>query len=320
MQENIFYIISNYFKSSKNVIVLLEYKNVINISMDILLYRNEKFHHINLPKKQNDHNCSYISFLGKNSFKDTMLGPYFPEKKMNQKHICTINNFTNFIARKNKHHNLQNDSPALYLTNRKNIHTTYARFFSTIGKNDIGEQFYHPNECINLKNCVAFSSEIEGTVKDPEKATTNMYRFINKIKNISSEECSDQLKIICNDLIFLFSNNFIYIKKYDVISFFYKFSSFFPIFCKMKNQLYNASEVVKLFSFFINFTTFTFFPYLEKNINKNKERNLNLFIDVCWTYFRYMKYLIVLSKKINLNINMSPELEQINTIISAIGP
>ncbi|ETB56146.1 hypothetical protein YYC_05627 [Plasmodium yoelii 17X] len=316
MQENIFYIISNYFKPSKNVIVLLEYKNVVNISMDILLYRNDKFHHINLPKNRNDHNCSYVSFLGKNSFKDTMLGPYFLEKKMNQKHICTINNFTNFIARKKKHHNIQNNSRVLYLTNRKNIHTIYTHFFSTIGKNDIREKIDHPNECINLKNCVTFSSEIEDTIKDPENSTTNMYRFINKIKNISSDECSDQLKIICNDLIFLFSNNFIYIKKYDVISFFYKFSSFFPVFCKMKNQLYNVNEVVKLFSFFINFTTSTFFPYLEKNINNNKERNLNLFIDVCWTYFRYMKYLIVLSKKINLNINMSSELEQINTIIS----
>ncbi|CAD2111510.1 hypothetical protein YYG_03464 [Plasmodium vinckei petteri] len=316
MQENIFYIISNYFKPSKNIIVLLEYKNVVNLSVDILLYRNDNFHHNNFPKKRNDHNCSYVSFLGKNIFRGTMLGPYFPEQKINQKHICTINNFTNFTARKKKNHNLQNNSPVLYLTSRKNMHTTYAHFFSTIGKNDIDEKSYHPNECANLKSCVTFSPEIEDTIKDPENSTNNMYRFINKLKNISSDECNDQLKIIYNDLILLFNNNFIYIKKNDVISFFYKFSSFFPTFCKMKNQFYNVNEVVKLFSFFINFTTSTFFPYLEKNINKNKERNLNLFIDVCWTYFRYMKYLTVLSKNINSNTNMSSELEQINIIIS----
>ncbi|CRH01390.1 RAP protein, putative [Plasmodium relictum] len=282
MQKDIFFLVKN-LDWSKNVITILEHKNPLQISIDILLFKKIYF--------KNDFNNVEKFEIQK-----------IINNKRDKEYKC-MDNFENPNISKNK----SNSSCNIDFRKNKNINSIPFFFFLNI-KNYFSIGFHkktnkngETSENLHKQDIIAYSPKKTYLCMDDNKDNDiiiNLYKYIERMKNFNLKNTSNELKEIYKDLISFFNIYFKYISKNDVISFFYKFSSFFTLFYNIKYDI-NLNELFKIFSFYHNFTFSNF---------KKKEKIVYLFIDTAWTYFRYMKYIMFISKEINTNKILLKEL------------
>ncbi|CRG94731.1 RAP protein, putative [Plasmodium gallinaceum] len=298
MQKSIFFLVKN-FEWSKNVNTILEYKNPLNISIDILLYKkiysSNDLNGIKKLKEQkiiNERNekCKHMNNT------DNI------NRNISNSSIIYNNNRFNIFSIKNK--NL-NRIPFYFFLNTKG-------YFSTNFHNK-SDKIRETSETLHKQGLIVYSKKktyscIDNNNNDNNSndIVINLYQYIERMKNLNLKYTPNELQEIYKDLLSFFNTHFKYIRKCDVISFFYKFSSFFVIFYDIKCDM-SLIQLFKIFAFYHNFTFSVF---------KKKEKIVNLFIDTSWTYFRYIKYLKFLSEKTNTNKILLKELGEIKLLLS----
>ncbi|KYN96125.1 putative RAP protein [Plasmodium gaboni] len=303
MQKNIYEIINN-IKWPNKINTILEYKNVHNISVDILLYKpnyilqkKNLFMH-NIIKSTYDiydiydicdhymynnsrgTNKSYEN-LKSNNILITMSNKYDSINKSKEKgRIKIYKNFSSLINSSKDNIKVQEKPPKINMNKKKmkiinsyNIYN-YKYIKCYFGTNVVKLSNIEKNNYNNLKN----------------NEDNNLFTFIEKIKNLYLKNNKDQLLYTYKELHNILDIHIVNMKPYDIISFFYKFSSILTIFYTIK-FIEHINELIKTYYYFHNFT---FLFLKETNIQKN------LFIDICWIYFRYMKFLTYIKRERNL--------------------
>ncbi|GAW82551.1 hypothetical protein, conserved [Plasmodium gonderi] len=299
MQKVIFNFLCTYFKDSKNVSILLEYKNILNLSVDILLLRTSSSAHMveNISASVEE---LHGIFLCNQIFNYNGVGNISPDGSVDRKKDKESSNSIKVRASKcsKMNNGVSSGIPFVYHISYKTLCTWEKREC-----NRSTEMFNTKKSNNSMKKMTNLFVTLEKTNMSCEEIRSNLYGFIERIKNLNEKMDARELKKIFKDIHIFFEKYFIHIKEHNLISFFYKFSFLFPQFYKLKNNSNGNScstDFLKIFSYYHDYTTITFF----KNVNSKKVYH---FVDICWVYFRYMKYFLIQLKEINEDKRMSRE-------------
>ncbi|KYN94186.1 RAP protein, putative [Plasmodium reichenowi] len=297
MHKNIYQIIND-IKFPNKINTILEYKNVHNISIDILLYKpncvlQKNIFILNIIKDKYDtyNHCMYNN----NSRTNTS----YENLKINNILITMWNKNNSMIKSKEKGRiNICKYFSSIINSSKNNIKGTKKQQKIKMNKN---RKIINSNNIFNAKYIKSYFCTNVLKLSNMEKKNNNndnlknnkenhLFRFIEKIKNFHLENNKDQLSDTYKELHDILDIHIIYMKQSDIISFFYKFSSILTIFYTIK-FMEHINELIKTFYYFHNFT---FLFLKETNIR------INLFIDICWIYFRYMKFLTYIRRERNM--------------------
>ncbi|CAG9473804.1 RAP protein, putative [Plasmodium vivax] len=279
MHKVIYNLVSNLFKGSEKVAVLLEHKNGVNLSVDILLLQRG-----NTTRRENEH------------------GGVPPRGEFLREEVSSHGEKMNEQA----YHSDEGAAKCAGCATGKSYVAIGSPFVITPKRTSLGAHQkcnYHSSaEADNIKSGTYteetpnVSAPIEKADIPSDEVRSSLLSFIERIKNASDKMDAKELKKIFKEVLTFFGKYFTHMNDQDVVSFFYKFSALFPRLCELRDRgrMVNGGgeDFLRIFSLFHGYTTNTFF----QNVNKRKTHHL---LDVCWVYFRYMKYFCSLSKEGN---------------------
>ncbi|SBT78400.1 RAP protein, putative [Plasmodium ovale] len=293
MQRSIFSIVSNHLNLFPHVTSIMEYKNELNLSVDILLFR-----------KFSSTKGKY--FLGENA--NPAVGILYKgvlplNAARTKSHTDSYRDHTGKV-----YADLRQPFPLFFFLKRNACTLLAGVFEKREGNLFMGTlQNKVRNFHVAEKNDIIHTGRKAGTRKH-DHITTDLFRFLERIKKLNTEVCSHELEEVHKFLFFYLNRHIKDIKKYDVISFFYKFSSCFPNYYKGEHNLSNLGHFLKIFSIFIEFTS-SFLLHVRNEC-------VHLFIDVCWILFRYMKHFRFLLKMGDINKKWSEGLIESRSLLS----
>ncbi|KJP86914.1 hypothetical protein AK88_03423 [Plasmodium fragile] len=280
MHKVIYNLVSNLFKGSENVTVLLEHKNVVNLSVDILLLqkgkttRQKNAHHAVAPR--GGFLCEAVLAYGCKGNEHV----YHSNKEDAVKFVGCETGKSNTV--------ICSPSPIPQKRTSLGAHQKRDYHSSTETDNLKGDTYIEDVPNVN--------APFEKADVPRDEVKSSLLSFIERIKNANEKMDSKELKRIFKDVLAFFGNHFTHINEKDMFSFFYKFSALFPRLCELRDRGKMANgggeDFLRIFSHFHEYTTNMFF----QKVNTKKAHYL---LDVCWVYFRYMKYFCTLLKEGN---------------------
>ncbi|ANQ09683.1 Uncharacterized protein PCOAH_00045820 [Plasmodium coatneyi] len=280
MHKVIYNLVSNLLKGKENVAVLLEHKNAVNLSVDILLLQKG-----NTTRQENEH-CGEAprgEFLCEVMLPHGRTGneqAYHSNKEGTAKCV-------GFAIGKS---NAAIGSPFQVPPKSTSLGAHQKRDYHSSAENDNIKSDTYIEEAINV------SVPFEKTDIPTNEVRSSLLLFIERIKSANDKMDTKELKKIFKDVLTFLGKYSTHMKEQDIVSFFYKFSALFPRLCELRecNRMVNrgGEEFLRIFSYFHGYTTNTFF----QSVNTKKAHYL---LDVCWVYFRYMKYFCTLSREGN---------------------
>ncbi|CAA9989613.1 RAP protein, putative [Plasmodium knowlesi strain H] len=277
MHKVIYNLVSNLFKGSENVAVILEHKNVVHLSVDILLLQK-----VDTTRKKNEHRrvAPRTEFLCEDSLPHDRNGN-------EQAYHSNRGDVANCAPYASGKRNTAICSPFPIPSKSRSIGVHQKRDCHSSTENDNIKSRTYVEKVLNT------STPSEKTDICNDEVKSSLLRFIGGIKNANDKMDEKKLKEIFKDVLTFFGKYSPHINEQDMVSFFYKFSALFPRLCELRDRgiLANGGDddFLRIFSHFHGYTTNKFF----QSVNGNKTHYL---LDVCWVYFRYMKYFCALSK------------------------
>ncbi|GAB68051.1 RAP protein [Plasmodium cynomolgi strain B] len=280
MHKVIYNLVCDLFKGSENVAVLLEHKNGVDLSVDILLLQKG-----NTTSQENEHRgvAPRGEFLFEEALTHGRKGneqSYHSNNEGAAKCAGCATGKSNVVI--GSPFPIPSKSASLGVNQKRNCHSS-AETDNTKSGTYIEEA---PNVSASFQKADIPSDEVR----------SSLLTFIERIKNANDKMDAKELKKIFKDVLTFFGKHSTHINDQIIVSFFYKFSALFPQLCELRDRgrLVNGGgeDFLRIFSYFHVYTTNTFF----QNVNTKKAQHL---LDVCWVYFRYMKYFCTLSKEGN---------------------